>query len=133
MQQNVVLLQGCTHLKIKKNGDRILIWRQLSKRGQNMSGAAYRPADQKLVFHVTEKVSPQQTSVTNTYIPHQSSICSNHSNSSVRSTGSGRLLSTGSSKQDSVQDVETNPTVRFYPVEISFWRRHRKTSRSRWK
>ena len=78
-----------------------------------MSGAAYRPADQKLVFHVTEKVSPQQTSVTNTYIPHQSSVTSNHSNNSSRSTGSRRLLSTGSSKQDSVQDVETNLTVRF--------------------
>ena len=81
-----------------------------------MSGAAYRPADQKLVFHVTEKVSPQQTSVTNTYIPHQSSVTSNHSNNSSRSTGSRRLLSTGSSKQDSVQDVETNPTVRFSRV-----------------
>ena len=78
-----------------------------------MSGAAYRPADQKLVFHVTEKVSSQQTSVTNTYIPHQSSLSTNHSNNSSRSTGSRRFLSTGSSKQDSVQDVETNPTVMF--------------------
>ena len=81
-----------------------------------MSGAAYRPADQKLVFHVTEKVSPQQTSVTNTYIPHQSSVSSNHSNNS---TGSRRLLSTASSKQDSVQDVETNPTVRFLRVSLN--------------
>ena len=69
-----------------------------------MSGAAYRSADQTLVFQVADSISSQQTRVTNTYIRHQSSVSSTHS------TGSKSRLSSGS-KQDSVQDVEINPTV----------------------